>query len=79
MHWRIHFRAPRNARERRLRAHHLAHHYCDARNYHGVTTRFWDRVLGTLPADHERDYARVEDHPPLEGKSNFGQVRPTRV
>ena len=79
VHWRIHFRAPRNERERRRRAHHLAHHYCNPRAYHGVTTRFWDRALGTLPAHCERDYARVADRPPLPGRSNFGQLRPTRL
>jgi sterol desaturase/sphingolipid hydroxylase (fatty acid hydroxylase superfamily) len=79
IHWRIHFRLPRNAAEKRRRDHHLAHHYVDARNYHGVTTRFWDRVLGTLPERWERDYDRATHHPPLQGKSNLGQVRPTRV
>ena len=79
VHWRIHFRAPRTTREARRRAHHLAHHYCDPRNYHGVTTAFWDRVFGTLPATRERDYARAQSHPPLSGASNFGHVRPTRV
>jgi sterol desaturase/sphingolipid hydroxylase (fatty acid hydroxylase superfamily) len=78
VHWRIHFRTPRNAREARRRSHHLAHHYVDARAYHGVTTRFWDRVLGTLPDHWERDYARVADCPPLRGPSNFGRIRPTR-
>ncbi len=78
-HWRIHFRLPRNTAEERRRAHHLAHHYVDARNYHGVTTRFWDHVLGTLPERWERDYARVAKHPPLEGRSNLGQLTPTRV
>jgi sterol desaturase/sphingolipid hydroxylase (fatty acid hydroxylase superfamily) len=79
IHWRIHFRLPRNAAERLRREHHLAHHYVDARNYHGVTTRFWDHALGTLPEDCERAYARATHYPPLEGKSNLGQVRPTRV
>ena len=71
VHWRFHFRTPRSARERMLRSHHLAHHFRDARSYHGVTTRFWDRVLGTLPASWPDDYARVADHPPLPGPSNF--------
>ena len=79
VHWRIHFRTPRNAAEARRRAHHLAHHYCDPRHYHGVTTRFWDRVFGSLPRHWERDYARASTRAPLEGPSNFGHVRPTRV
>ncbi|MDX1650830.1 MAG: sterol desaturase family protein, partial [Myxococcota bacterium] len=71
VHWRIHFRAPRSARERLLRSHHLAHHVRDASAYHGVTTRLWDRAFGTLPDRWPEDYARVADHPPLEGSSNL--------
>jgi sterol desaturase/sphingolipid hydroxylase (fatty acid hydroxylase superfamily) len=73
-HWRIHFRQPRNARERRLRNHHLAHHECNARAYHGVTTRIWDRVFGTLPANWRDDYALMANRAPLTGVSNFSQV-----
>ena len=74
IHWRLHFRAPRTPREARLRAHHLAHHFRNHRAYHGVTTHRWDRWLGTLPAEHERDYASVADLPPLEGPSNWGRT-----
>ena len=74
IHFRIHFRTPRNERERRLRAHHLAHHFCDARSYHGVTTRTWDRFFGTLPAHAEADYARAAMRPPLAGRSNLRQM-----
>ena len=75
-HWRFHFREPRSARERLLREHHLAHHFRNPRAYHGVSTRFWDRVFGTLPADHREDYAAVAALPPLEGPSNLGQLWP---
>lgn len=71
VHWRIHFRAPLGDRQRRLRDHHLAHHFRDARAYHGVTTRVWDRVFGTLPPHWREDYARVADRPPLGGPSNL--------
>jgi sterol desaturase/sphingolipid hydroxylase (fatty acid hydroxylase superfamily) len=74
LHWRFHFREPRSRRERVLRCHHLAHHYCDTRNYHGVSTRLWDRVFGTLPASWRADYARVEGRAPLAGNSNFAEV-----
>jgi len=74
LHWRIHFRTPRNDAERRLREHHLAHHFVNPRAYHGVTTRLWDRAFGTLPAECARDYARVADHPPIPGPSNFAAV-----
>lgn len=72
VHWRIHFREPRSPRERRLRAHHLAHHFVDPKRYHGVTTRLCDRLFGTLPAHHARDYERASRHPPLTGASNWG-------
>jgi dihydroceramide fatty acyl 2-hydroxylase len=71
VHWRHHFREPRNARQRLLRDHHLAHHFVNPRAYHGVTTRLWDRVFGSLPASFADDYRRVEDHPPITGPSNL--------
>ncbi|MBW2691445.1 MAG: sterol desaturase family protein [Deltaproteobacteria bacterium] len=74
MHWRFHFRESRNNRGRLLRSHHLAHHFCNPRIYHGVSTRFWDRVFGTLPAGWEKDYARVAERAPLEGRSNFIEI-----
>lgn len=78
-HWRLHFRTPRNARERRLRAHHLAHHLRRGRAYHGVTTRFWDRIFGTLDPRWPDDYASVADHPPLVGASNLRAAWDPRV
>ena len=75
-HWRFHFRSPRSPRERLLREHHLAHHFRNARAYHGVSTRFWDLVFGTLPPDHREDYAAVASVPPLEGPSNLGELLP---
>lgn len=74
MHWRFHFRTARTPREQLLRAHHLAHHFVNPRAYHGVTTRLWDRAFGTLPPTFERDYTRVEAHPPIEGASNLALV-----
>ena len=71
VHWRIHFREPRSARQERLRVHHLAHHHRNPRAYHGVTTTLWDRVFRTLPADRAADYAAVSHLPPLPGPSNF--------
>jgi sterol desaturase/sphingolipid hydroxylase (fatty acid hydroxylase superfamily) len=64
-HWRVHFDTPKSERERILFAHHLAHHYRDAKNYHGVTTRFFDRLMGTLPDRCEDDYASVTGRPTL--------------
>lgn len=75
-HWYIHFREPKTVRQRRLRDHHLAHHFCNARLYHGVTTHFWDKVFRTLPdaqlqAEH---YAKASKTPVMEGQSNLKEV-----
>ena len=78
IHYRIHFREPRSERERELRAHHLAHHFCDPGAYFGVSTRLWDRVFGTLGRDWRRDYASVIDLSPQSGPSNFGELWPAR-
>lgn len=63
IHYRIHFplaHAPHNQRELLRRQHHLAHHYRNARAYHGVTQRFTDRLFGTLPEHWRADYAWVQ-------------------
>jgi sterol desaturase/sphingolipid hydroxylase (fatty acid hydroxylase superfamily) len=75
-HWYIHFREPKTERQRRLRAHHLAHHFCQARMYHGVTTHFWDKVFGTLPdaAIQAEHYEKAMKAPVMEGESNLRQV-----
>jgi len=74
IHWRIHFREPRSARERLLRAHHLAHHFVNPRAYHGVTTRLFDRLLGTLPESWALDYEKASARQALPGASNFRQA-----
>ncbi len=73
LHWRIHFQPPRSPRERLLRSHHLSHHR-NPRAYHGVTTRLWDRVFGTLPDCWPEDYARAAERAPLDGVSNLAVV-----
>lgn len=60
VHWRMHYREPINKQQRFLRAHHFAHHFCNSKAYFGVTTRFWDEVFSSLPANWEEDYKRVE-------------------
>lgn len=76
VHWRIHFRAPRTPKQELLRAHHLAHHFRNPRAYHGVTSRLWDQIGGTLPTEHEADYAAVARVKVLEGSSNLGALVP---
>jgi sterol desaturase/sphingolipid hydroxylase (fatty acid hydroxylase superfamily) len=48
LHKRLHTHAPRSRLGLALRKHHLLHHFVDARVNHGVTTRLFDRLLGTL-------------------------------
>lgn len=69
IHWRIHYTRPRNAREQRIWQHHLAHHFRDPRRAHGVSTRLWDRVLGTMPDPD--DCARMADRVPLNTRYGF--------
>lgn len=66
-HHRIHFAAPRDAREQALFEHHMAHHYLDGSRAHGVTTDAIDRLLGTMPVRGVRQRR-------LTGTSNFREV-----
>ena len=59
VHYNIHFRPARDAREARRIQHHLAHHLCDGRAYFGVTNRWTDQLFGTLPPNYLEDYRRV--------------------
>jgi sterol desaturase/sphingolipid hydroxylase (fatty acid hydroxylase superfamily) len=43
-----HLRGPENRYQRTVRRHHFHHHFGHPMANHGVTTRFWDRVFGTL-------------------------------
>lgn len=47
LHHDIHTRAPENAYERWAWKHHLAHHFKNPKNNHGVTSPVWDMVYGT--------------------------------
>lgn len=47
-HFHLHVNAPLNKWGLILRKHHFYHHFTDPRVNHGVTTRIWDRIFGTL-------------------------------
>lgn len=47
-HWSTHFRKPRNAYEKHLWAHHLAHHFADPDKNFGIDNMWMDKVMGTL-------------------------------
>ena len=78
VHWRIHFRPARTAREAALRSHHLAHHYVDPSAYFGVSVHWIDRAFGSLPERWREDYATAATLPPLSGRSNLGSLVPPR-
>lgn len=49
-HWACHHARPRTRRGRRLKRHHLRHHYSEVDGNWGVGTPLWDRVFGTTLA-----------------------------
>lgn len=48
LHWSSHHREPLTEWGRRLRAHHLAHHFGDPDKNFGISHMWMDKVLGTL-------------------------------
>lgn len=47
VHLDLHVKPPKTNFGRKLRKHHFHHHFVNPKMNNGVTTRFWDRVLGT--------------------------------
>jgi len=81
VHYRIHFAAPSNPVEARLRARHLAHHMSEPDAIFGVTTRLWDVVFGTEPQpERMRALATAGAQvAPLTGRSNLGSIVRSRL
>ncbi len=48
LHWSTHHREPLTNWGKKLRAHHLAHHFGDAEKNFGISHMWMDRVLGSL-------------------------------
>jgi len=48
-HFYVHHARPRSRLGRRLREHHMRHHFSDDTTAFGVSAPFWDRVFGTAP------------------------------
>jgi len=55
MHYYVHHAVPRTQFGKRLRAHHMRHHFQDHRYGYGVSSPAWDVVFGTLPRRRKRD------------------------
>jgi sterol desaturase/sphingolipid hydroxylase (fatty acid hydroxylase superfamily) len=64
VHYAIHFRTPRDARETLRRQHHFAHHYVNPGAYFGVTNRFTDKLFGSLPPTWRHDYTATKGRMP---------------
>jgi dihydroceramide fatty acyl 2-hydroxylase len=47
-HWSTHFRAPRTDWGKRMRSHHMAHHFAVHDKNFGISHMWLDRVLGTM-------------------------------
>jgi sterol desaturase/sphingolipid hydroxylase (fatty acid hydroxylase superfamily) len=60
MHWSTHFRKPRTKWGRKMRAHHMSHHFADIDTNFGISNRFMDVLLGTLKK-RTREQQRVDD------------------
>src|SRR5579863_5098618 len=76
LHYRIHFRGPCGAFERRLRLRHLVHHHRNPNACFGVTSELWDLVFGTESPGAEMDehLAAVASVPPLSGRTNLHKI-----
>jgi sterol desaturase/sphingolipid hydroxylase (fatty acid hydroxylase superfamily) len=72
VHYRIHFRTPRNGLERYLRARHLVHHKFCPDSYFGVTSALWDRIFGTEPFDQMKwRHESMALSAPSRGRTNL--------
>jgi sterol desaturase/sphingolipid hydroxylase (fatty acid hydroxylase superfamily) len=49
MHYHLHHHVPKTAFGKRLRTHHMRHHFQDHRYGFGVSSPLWDAIMGTLP------------------------------
>jgi len=47
VHWTFHFHEPKTSLGMKLRKHHFAHHFHNAKMNHGVTSTLLDRLFGT--------------------------------
>ena len=54
MHYHLHHHVPKTYFGKRLRTHHMRHHFQDHRYGFGVSSPLWDAIMGTLPRRRER-------------------------
>ena len=58
MHYHLHHHVPKTKFGKRLRTHHMRHHFQDHRYGFGVSSPLWDAIMGTLPRSRARPTAR---------------------
>ena len=78
IHYRVHFRRPRNRLEVYLRERHLVHHLRASDRCFGVTSPLWDRVFSSEIGAAEMRSLRtaVAGTPPLGGPTNVRMLIP---
>jgi sterol desaturase/sphingolipid hydroxylase (fatty acid hydroxylase superfamily) len=59
-HYHLHHRVPSSTVGRRLREHHMRHHFQDDDRAFGVSSPVWDHVFGTAPSRRGQQTARRE-------------------
>jgi dihydroceramide fatty acyl 2-hydroxylase len=60
MHYHLHHHVPRTNFGKRLRTHHMRHHFQDHRYGFGVSSPLWDAIMGTLPRTRKAAASRSE-------------------
>ena len=60
MHYHLHHHVPKTSFGKRLRTHHMRHHFQDHRYGFGVSSPLWDAIMGTLPRRRQAPSGRSE-------------------
>jgi sterol desaturase/sphingolipid hydroxylase (fatty acid hydroxylase superfamily) len=58
LHWSTHFRKPLTRWGKKLRSHHMSHHFADHETNFGISHRWLDRLMGTLKTRPASDEAK---------------------
>jgi dihydroceramide fatty acyl 2-hydroxylase len=61
MHYHVHHHVPRTKLGKRIRTHHMRHHFQDHRYGFGVSSPIWDAVMGTLPRSRKAAASQTDD------------------
>ena len=67
-HYHVHHHRPRTAFGRRLREHHMRHHFQDHRFGYGVSSPLWDAVFRTMPRSRKAERSDSEPGSTPDGR-----------